>query len=144
MNNPGVAVDLSDPDHPYDLYASDHYSIYGAGEWRNDLGYSTNLSSGNYFYINRDKNAYYNTRLGPIIFNYASSLKFNGIYMPYSQNIAPTYSNVPVEIGNVKNGDVLIGDVSNYRYSPTGVVGIGNDYENRERHYYIVGETTPL
>lgn len=144
MNNPGIKIDLSDAEHNYNLYKDPHYSLYGAGEWRNDLGYSTNYSSGNYFYINPDKNAYYNTRLGAINFASASGLKFNGISMPLSQKIAPSANNVPVEIGNIKNGDVLIGEVSNYRYSPTGVVGIGNDYENRERHYYIVGTTTSL
>ena len=38
MNNPGVKVDLSDATHGYELYANEHYSVYGAGEWRIDLG----------------------------------------------------------------------------------------------------------
>ena len=144
MNNPGIAIDLSAPDHPYNLYASEHYSIYGAGEWRNDLGYSTNYSSGNLFYINRDKNAYYNTRLGPIYYQYASRLKFDGIMMPFGITVRPSNNNVPTTIGNTKNGDMLIGDVSNYRYSPTGVIGIGNEYENREKQYFITGSLNEL
>ena len=146
MNNPGIKIDLSDtdPEHSDNLYTAEHYSIYAAGEWRNDMGYSTNYSSGQLFYVNPDKNAYYNTRMGPIVFNWASGLQFNGISMPFSISLQSYSNNVPEPILNVKNGDVIIGDVSNYRYSPTGVIGIGNEYEGREKQFFIVGSLDEL
>ena len=76
--------------------------------------------------------------------NYPSSQKFNGLSMPYNMSMINSNHNVPDEFANVKNGDVIIGDYSNYRYSPTGMFGIGNDYEGREREYYIYNTLTPV
>jgi len=40
LNNPGIKINLDDTGngHQYNLYMDNHYSVYGAGEWRNDLG----------------------------------------------------------------------------------------------------------
>ena len=144
MNNPGVKVDLSDATHGYELYANEHYSVYGAGEWRIDLGQGGHQYSGSLYYVNSGKDALYNTRLGSFVMNYPSSQKFNGLSMPYNMSMINSNHNVPDAFANVKNGDVIIGDYSNYRYSPTGMFGIGNDYEGREREYYIYNTLTPV
>lgn len=139
-NNPGIQIDMSHPDgtHQY-LYDTPHYSIYGAGEWRNDLGFSTNLSSTNYFYVNYNKESQYNTRIGKIVMSNHWQLAYNGLSMPYRINFGTTYEYndiTPDALRKTKNGDMLIGEFSNYRYSPTGIAGIGNAYENREKVYF--------
>ena len=151
MNNPGIKIDMTKPDNQAEtkfLYTTPHYSIYASGEWRNDLGFNTNMSSmSGYFFINRDKNAYYNTRIGNIRMQNAYHLAFDGFVLPFTMNFGSTgeYDNItPDALKQIKNGDMLIGEYSNYRYSPTGVAGIGNAYENREIDYYAYGLKTKL
>ena len=151
MNNPGIKINMTNPDNPAGtkyLYSTPHYSIYAAGEWRNDLGYSRDASTiSGYHYIGYSKNFYYNTRIGKTIMSPAYSLAYAGFQMPFGMIFGDTieYNDItPDALKQVKNGDLIIGEYSNYRHSPTGIVGIGNAYENREIDYYAYGSKVKI
>jgi hypothetical protein len=77
------------------------------------------------------------------------NLGFQSFDMPtkaFSNNrwVYHTPANIPDAFMNIKNGDTIIGDFSVYRYSPTGVGGIGNVYEGRENEYYLYSTKTKI
>jgi len=149
MNNPGIELDFTNPDYPAQslVYDNPHFDFYCAGEWRNDLGYGTTAGDSTY-YLNTYKNANYNTRFGPVNFGSSSNLRFNGLSMPFGMYLGglghadSTYT--PNALLDIRNKDLLVADWSNYRYSPTGVFGIGNTYENKPLEYYVYGSKDVL
>ena len=160
MNNPGIMIDLSDtnPNHSssINLYTDGHYTLYAFGEWRNDLGRGEGIGQSAY-YINDRPNDSYNFRVGNIIASAVNNLNnsasanlgFNGFTLPTKSTTATRWyraspDNVPDAFLNIKNGDMIIGEFSTYRYSPTGMGGIGNVYENRENEYYLYATKTKL
>lgn len=147
LHSPGVQIDLSDPnyDDRYYLERSQHYDIYINAEWRNDLGVTGGgAQSGlGYYYYGNSKNPRYNITVGESHMKvYTSSPRtFGGVYMPYNAEISvgPSYHEAPTALLNIENGDRMILNWSNYRYSPTAVVGTGSYINNKPVEYYIVG-----
>lgn len=138
INNPGLEIDLSDENHSVNLYAGDHYSVYLSGEWHNDLGgyQETDNSLDNAYYINTHMNRMVPLRLANIYLSfYQDTYALSSINLPFDLRL---YKDT-APLSTVKNGDMIIGDYSNYRYSPTAIIGLGNQYENREIKYYLVG-----
>lgn len=136
--NPGIKFDLSAPGEDKRLHKADHYDIYVAGEWRNDL---IEPNGENY-------NVSYNLMVGGAYLQPHKNKKFDGfrLYGIWTRNNygSTNVVDVPEVYEDIKNGDKFIMNYSNFRYSPTVMSGVGNDYEGRDNTYVVWGMDTPL
>ena len=147
LHSPGLQIDLSDSNYNSHYYAdtAQHYDVYVNAEWRNDLGVTlkTGYVDSTYYYWSPKKNYLYNIRVGRCTagLETPNPRAFSTLTMPFSisWSTAAGTPNIPLSFYNIESGDRLIFNWSNYRNSPTGVVGTGNYYSGKEPEYYIVG-----
>lgn len=151
LHSYGIQIDLSSQNYldKYNFQSAQHYDIYINSEWRNDLGKSAYGSVyGDYFYISPSKNYRYGLHIDGCAENIINSpyqRNFNGFGMPFGMSLQNHNNNVPDCVLNLQNGDRFIANWSNYRHSPTGVIGVGNYYNDVEPVYYAVGnKDTPI
>lgn len=144
LHSPGIKIELGS-DHynnRYNFKSGQHFDVYANFEWRNDLGSSSYGSMyGSYFYLRPAKNYRYGFRMDGIAEVSPTNpydRGFRGISLPFSYQL-DFYEPMPDKIRNLSNGDRVIVNWSNYRYSPSHVLGAGNYYNDVPPTYYAIG-----
>lgn len=132
--NPGIKVNMAGSNNKFIPYIGGDYPVYDvytSGEIVPPMVTTVRDSSGSIIYTLTSNPKAWNTS-----WYWYSGKQLLGQGYPYLQSNA--YDSKQTELGNPEENDTFIWRFSNRDTSPTAVLGLGNEYINKEKRYYML------